>query len=168
MRTVTPTPKGEGFPVGIITSKGVGATAKFLPLCKAVSSRSFNQLIKLQLEEPLEVGGNTHSQIHGCPRQNPAYRCSEASNAKALLAFVFGQVSRYGAPYRCTEYPTHGGILCVIYSVQCNILHGLMRWLGGQYLFFLRCCRFSSFPCRGSASRRRRLFCLLSSQLWLF
>ena len=33
---------------------------KSLLLCKAVSSRSFIQLIKLQLEEPLEVSGNTH------------------------------------------------------------------------------------------------------------
>ena len=35
-----------------------GATAKFLSTCKAVSSRNFTQLIKLQLEEPLELVSN--------------------------------------------------------------------------------------------------------------
>jgi hypothetical protein len=38
----------------------VGETAKFLPVCKAVSSRRFIQLIKLQLEVLLELIGNDH------------------------------------------------------------------------------------------------------------
>ncbi len=45
-------------PKGVASWKHGGATAKFLPLCKAVSSRNFQ--LKLLLEEPLEVNGDIH------------------------------------------------------------------------------------------------------------
>lgn len=41
-------------------AKAQGSTAKFLLACKAVSSPSFTQLIKLELEVPLEVAGNNN------------------------------------------------------------------------------------------------------------
>jgi len=59
----------------------VGATAKFLPLCKAV-------LVNATRGDKRAAWGEWQhsSQIHGCPRQNPAYRCSAQPASRRAFA----------------------------------------------------------------------------------
>jgi len=54
-----------------------------------VSSRSFNQLIKLQLEEPLEVNSNVHPRYITVLDKIRLIDAAKASKAKAMLAFAF-------------------------------------------------------------------------------
>ena len=75
---------------------------KFLPACKAVSNR--NSQLKLLLEEPLEVSGNTHPRymtVHDRIRLIDAAK----SGAKAPL-FVLD----------VWENNPQGGILSMLYS----------------------------------------------------
>lgn len=73
----------------MVARKRADETAKSLLLCKAVSSRSFNQLIKLQLEEPLEVNSNVHPRYITVLDKIRLIDAAKASKAKAMLAFAF-------------------------------------------------------------------------------
>jgi len=70
----------------------VGATAKFLLLCKAVSSRDFQ--LKSLLEEPLDSESNRGARhmtaLRRLAEQNPAYYAVQASKANELCSFAFG------------------------------------------------------------------------------
>ena len=101
------------------------------------------------------------SQSHGCPRQNPAYRCSAVSEAEMLRFSASEQTNRYGTPYNAVKASKAKAMLAFVFEPSKQNERSEYRCREKakrkSFAFSLRClrCIDSAQP----ASRRVFAFC---------